>query len=444
MKRIASGEKGLSVPHQEDRTEIGEMAQACQFFKNVMIESERINEEQKKQGENARIEIKEKMLSLTDEIEKEMHNTISQVLENAKGVLLISEELMISSSKVSQESDSVSQATQNAQMNVESVAAATEELSISVNEISQQVSHAASTTQSAVASANITNSTVQNLADAVRGVGDVVLMISDIAEQTNLLALNATIEAARAGEAGKGFSVVAAEVKNLANQTTKATDGITGQIKAIQKATQNSVTAIDNIVKTIQEIDNISSSIAAAVEEQGAATNEISTNTVQASKGTRLVSEKIIGVNKEFQRTTELSSQVKIMTDDVMGHVQGLRDRMVEILRNSYAGDRRESVRYKAENLMVNIHYNNKNYPCDVRDISRDGIGVTSKDLAPILSTGSLVSKDIGGFTQTVDAKICGIGNKELMRIMFLVDEKQRMSMDRFIKARFEGKSEIA
>ena len=444
MKRIASGQKGLSVPYQDDKTEIGQMAQACEFFKDVMIEADRMNAEQKKQGENARIEIKQKMLSLTDEIEREMHETISQVLENAKGVLIISEELSVSSKKVSQESMAVSHATESAQMNVESVAAATEELSISVNEISQQVSHAASVTQSAVTSANDTNATVQKLADAVRSVGDVVLLISDIAEQTNLLALNATIEAARAGEAGKGFAVVAAEVKNLANQTTKATDGITGQITAIQKATQSSVTAIESIVKTIQDIDNISSSIAAAVEEQGAATNEISANTQQASQGTRVVSEKIVGVNKEFQRTNELSSQVKTMTDDVMGHVQGLRDRMVEILRNSYAGDRRENIRYKADNFTIVINSNGKSYPCDVRDISSDGVAAISKDLGSILGTGSVVTLDISGYTQTLDAKICGIGNGELLRIMFLIDEKKRLSMERFLKARFEGKAEVA
>ena len=444
MRRIASGQKGLEVPYQEDKTEIGQMAQSCQFFKEVIIKAEKLTEDQKNQAEYAQKMIKQKMLMLTDEIEKEMQETISQVIENTQGVLKISQEMRVSAQRVSGESQAVSQATERAQMNVESVAAATEELSISVNEISQQVSHAAITAQSAVASANITNETVQQLADAVKNVGDVVLLISDIAEQTNLLALNATIEAARAGDSGKGFSVVAAEVKNLANQTTKATDGITSQITAIQRATQNSVSAIENIVKTIQEIDNISSSIAAAVEEQGAATNEISANTQQAAQGTRSVSEKIVGVNKEFQNTNELSSQVQTMTSDVMERVQGLRLRMVEILRNSYAGDRRVNVRYKTQNYTALANVGGKSYPCDVKDISCDGIAFFSKDLGKVVDQGAALDVELSGYTQKLNGKVCGVMNGEVVRVMFVSDEKQRQSIERFLKARFENKAEKA
>lgn len=444
MRRVASGHKDLEIPYQEDKTEFGKMAQSCNFFKQVVEKAEELSNEQKGLAEKAEYELKQKMLLLTDEIEKEMKETIANVIENAQGVLNISNEMTESATRVAVDSTAVSHATDRAQMNVDSVAAATEELSISVNEISQQVSHAAQTAQTAVSTAHSTNLTVQQLADAVRSVGDVVLLISSIAEQTNLLALNATIEAARAGESGKGFAVVAAEVKNLANQTTKATDGITQQITAIQSATDNAVKAIEEIVKTIQEIDNISASIAAAVEEQGAATNEISANTQQAAQGTREVSEKISTVNTEFQNTSVLSSKVKDTTDEVMTMIQDLKDRMVVILRDSYAGNRRQNPRYKTENYVASILKDGKNYPCDVNDVSCDGLSVVSAELAQHIKEGDLVTVDLSGYMKSLPGHIIGIAGGQVIRIVFKGDERQKQSIERYLEVRFGKQAAIA
>jgi methyl-accepting chemotaxis protein len=191
----------------------------------------------------------------------------------------------------------------NASTNVQTVAAAAEELASSVSEISRQVAAAARVAATASERAGRTNESVQGLADAAQKIGEVVKLISAIAGQTNLLALNATIEAARAGEAGKGFAVVASEVKSLATQTAKATEEIAQQVSAIQGATGDAVTAIKEIGTVIAEVNEISATIAAAVEEQGAATQEIARNAQQAAAGTSEVAQNISGVTEAAGKT---------------------------------------------------------------------------------------------------------------------------------------------
>jgi methyl-accepting chemotaxis protein len=180
----------------------------------------------------------------------------------------------------------------------------------SVNEISRQVQESASIANQAVDQARLTNDRVSALASAAARIGDVVELINNIAGQTNLLALNATIEAARAGEAGRGFAVVASEVKALAEQTAKATGEISTQISGIQAATQESVGAIKEIGDTIGRMSEIASTIASAVEEQGAATQEISRNVQQAAQGTMEVSSNITDVQRGASETGSASSQV--------------------------------------------------------------------------------------------------------------------------------------
>ncbi len=192
----------------------------------------------------------------------------------------------------------VAAASEQASTNVQSVASATEEMAASVNEISRQVQTSGSIANEAVAQARKTNDRVGELAKAAARIGDVVELINTIAGQTNLQALNATIEAARAGEAGRGFAVVASDVKALAEQTATATGEISQQITGIQNATQESVGAIKEIGDTIDRMSEIASTIASAVEEQGAATQEISRNVQQAAQGTQQVSANITGVQR--------------------------------------------------------------------------------------------------------------------------------------------------
>jgi methyl-accepting chemotaxis protein len=180
----------------------------------------------------------------------------------------------------------------------------------SVNEISRQVQESSKIAGEAVKQAQQTDLRINALSQAAGRIGDVVKLITAIAEQTNLLALNATIEAARAGEAGRGFAVVASEVKQLASQTAKATDEISSQIAGMQTATQESVGAIKEISGTIGRISEIAATIAAAVEEQGAATQEIARNVGEAAKGTQQVASNITDVNRGAGETGSASAQV--------------------------------------------------------------------------------------------------------------------------------------
>jgi methyl-accepting chemotaxis protein len=229
-------------------------------------------------------------------------------------------------------------AADHASGNVQAVAAATEELSASIREISQQVQQSAGITNRAVAEAQATDATVQGLAVAAEKIGDIVRLIGDIASQTNLLALNATIEAARAGDAGKGFAVVASEVKNLAMQTAKATEDITAQIASIQGRTNEAVEAIRRIGNTIGEVNGIVSAIAAAVEQQGAATAEIARNVQEASQGTDVVSENIRAASQSADSTGAAADAVRTTANQLaqmMERLKGQVDQFLSGIRES-------------------------------------------------------------------------------------------------------------
>ncbi len=206
--------------------------------------------------------------------------------------------------------DTVSSATTDASNGMETVASASAELTASIGEISRRVSESAAVTREAAEQARSTNATVESLSDAAHQIGEIVGLIAQIASQTNLLALNATIEAARAGEAGKGFAVVAGEVKHLANQTATATKDISEQVSSIQGRTKVAVDAIRHIGSTISHINEMTSAIAAAVEEQSAATDEIARNVEGASGGIHQVSDSLIHVAQLAQRTDTVAHQV--------------------------------------------------------------------------------------------------------------------------------------
>jgi methyl-accepting chemotaxis protein len=244
--------------------------------------------------------------------EANLKTTIKTVSDNAQALASASEELTTVSQQMSSNSEEtatqsnvVAAASEQVSKNVATVAASAEEMSASIKEIAKNANDAAKVATEAVKAASETNKTVAKLGESSIEIGKVIKVITSIAQQTNLLALNATIEAARAGEAGKGFAVVANEVKELAKQTAAATEDISQKIEAIQGDTKSAVVAIDQISKIINSINDIQNTIASAVEEQTATTNEIARNATEAAKGSTEISKNITNVSEAAKNTTE-------------------------------------------------------------------------------------------------------------------------------------------
>jgi len=311
VKELAAGNFGIEIPGAKRSDEIGDMANAITMVRERAEQNAREEAEEKaRQDRVVAQQRKRDMMKLADQFENAVGEIVDAV-SSASNELEASATSLTSMADRSQErATAVAAASEEASTNVQSVASATEELSSSVNEISRQVQESARMASDAVGQARGTTERVSELSKAATRIGDVVELINTIAGQTNLLALNATIEAARAGEAGRGFAVVASEVKALAEQTAKATGEIGQQINGIQAATQDSVNAIKEISGTIERLSEISSTIAAAVEEQGAATQEISRNVQQAALGTGQVSANITDVQRGATETGSASSQV--------------------------------------------------------------------------------------------------------------------------------------
>ena len=326
MKELAEGNFGVVLPGLDRKDEVGDMAQAVEAFKIKAEEKARAEAEAKaKQDQIAAEQRKRDMYQLADVFEGAVGEIIETVSSASTELEASAGTLTHSASRAQELTTLVATASEEASTNVQSVASATEEMSSSVNEISRQVAESAGIAQEAVAQARKTNERVGELVKAAARIGDVVELINTIAGQTNLLALNATIEAARAGEAGRGFAVVASEVKALAEQTAKATGEISQQIAGIQTATQESVGAIQEIGDTIGRMSEISSTIASAVEEQGAATREISRNVQQAAQGTMQVSSNITDVQRGAIETGSASSQVLSAAQSLSGESNRLK-----------------------------------------------------------------------------------------------------------------------
>jgi methyl-accepting chemotaxis protein len=310
LQLLAKGSFDAEITGSDRKDEVGDVARTALVFKENGLAKIRMEAEQK-EGEQSAIRVrKADMIKLANDFEGAVGEIIETVSSASTELEASAGTLTRTAERAQAITTTVAAASEEASTNVQSVASATEEMASSVNEISRQVQESARIASDAVDQARKTNDRVGELSKAATRIGDVVELINTIAGQTNLLALNATIEAARAGESGRGFAVVASEVKALAEQTAKATGEIGQQITGIQAATQESVNAILEISGTIEKLSEISSTIASAVEEQGAATQEISRNLQQAAQGTQQVSSNITDVQRGASETGSASSQV--------------------------------------------------------------------------------------------------------------------------------------
>lgn len=309
MTRLAGGDKTIEIPAVGRKDEVGEMAEAVQVFKDNLIRNEEMaaaaaREQEERNARAARIE------QLTNSFRTSVEALLENVSHSAESMQATARSMSDTAVETTERATSVAAAAEQASQNVNAVSAAAEELANSIAEISRQVSQSTTLATEAAKEAEQTNNVVQELAEAANRIGEVISMINDIAEQTNLLALNATIEAARAGDAGKGFAVVASEVKSLASQTARATEDIGSQIGSIQATTNSAVEAIRRIGERINEMNGITTMVAAAVEEQQAATSEIARNVEQAAAGANEVSSNIGSVSSAAQVTGASANEV--------------------------------------------------------------------------------------------------------------------------------------
>ena len=372
MNRLAAGDTNVVVDGKERGDEIGEIARAVDISKQKAIEKvqqEAALEEQRHQ--QAAVQQRAAMNSLADTFEGSIGKVIETVTAAATELRASSVQMAASASETSVQATTVAASSEQASSNVQTVASACEELTSSINEIASQMNRSQVVAEQASQEAANTTSLVRTLSDTVGKIGDVVTLISDIASQTNLLALNATIEAARAGEAGKGFAVVASEVKNLANQTAKATEDISSQISAVQQSTSDAVNAIGAIADVISQMSEISTSVASAVQEQSAATAEIARNVEQAAIGTSDVSSHIASVEQAAKEGGHAAEQISASSLGLSRQAEFLNQEVNRFLAQVRADKEQMKLVEWSDDLVIGVPAIDREHQARLEEINR-------------------------------------------------------------------------
>ncbi len=336
MVRLAEGDLKSPLPALERSDEVGAMAQAVEVFKiNAIARSEEEVMAAKVQADISNRAERQNQYSNTFDVEA--GTSLGQVTDASVDMRGNAGSMLKQAEQTGQLSQSVASAASLASDSVQTAAAASEQLSISIQAIQRKVQESTTMAANAVKETETTNEGMQSLIEAAGRIDEVVALITEIAEKTNLLALNATIEAARAGDAGKGFAVVATEVKNLANQTAKATEEVVTQVSDIRSATDHAVSSIKGISGTIAAINQLANGISVDVDEQGKATQEIATNMEQASQGTKQVADNIRDVQSASISTGNIAKEVLDSASTLSDKAELLRGRVETFLQDMRA-----------------------------------------------------------------------------------------------------------
>ncbi|WP_158280158.1 methyl-accepting chemotaxis protein [Azospirillum sp. TSH100] len=315
MLRLADHDLEAEVPERGRRDEIGGMARTLEVFKENILRNRQMEQERRSAAAQAAAEKRAAVVDLANRFESRVGRIVDQLGQSASGFQQTASHLSGAVRKAEQDCTSVASASEQASVNVQAVASAAEEMSTAIRGLSGRLVQAAQQSKSTAERAEQARTHLDALSAAIEQVDQVVASINAVASQTNLLALNATIEAARAGEAGKGFAVVASEVKNLANQTHAMTEQIGLQIGTVKAASDRTVEAMRGIIGQVGHIDQSAAEMAASVEQQSAATDEISRNAQQAAIGTNEVSHSVVDIQKAERESGVAAGQVKQSAD---------------------------------------------------------------------------------------------------------------------------------
>jgi methyl-accepting chemotaxis protein len=334
MTSLADGDLSNPAPYTADRTEIGVMARALEVFRGNAEQAERLRQENEEAKARAEVDRQAALSALATAFEAEVGDVLSEVARTAAQLQTSTRVLTASAEETNGLTSAAASASEQASANVQTVAAAAEELSASIREISGRVTRSADMTRQAAEASGRTELVVAELSKAAARIGEVVGLIEQIASQTNLLALNATIEAARAGDSGRGFAVVAHEVKELAGQTANATKEIAQQVASIRSATDETVAMIGAISQSIAAVDESATLIAAAVEEQGAATQEIARNVAEAASGSAEVNANMAALASAVGESERAAGQAEVAATGLAGDAGRLQQQVRTFLAN--------------------------------------------------------------------------------------------------------------
>jgi methyl-accepting chemotaxis protein len=424
--RLGANEAVASIPGGNRRDELGAMAGALARWQEATAQAA----EGKAQAEAAHVKAaadqRKALGGMADTIEAETAVALQQIGVRATAIEATADIMSASATRTGACAREAAAAAGQAQTNVQIVASAAEQLTLSIEEITGQVSRCAAVVGRAVAAGTETRTAIEALNREVEHISAVAGIIGEIAARTNLLALNATIEAARAGDAGKGFAVVASEVKQLATQTARSTQEIAKHINQVRSATQASITAVIGIEKTITEIDAISGSIAAAVEQQGAATAEIARNVGETADAANAMTNRTNQVSAEAVDTNRHAVDVHSGTVALGKAMEQLRHAVIRVVRTSTTEvNRRQNRRFPVDlpgRLVIDGRGEN---PVHVKDLSEHGAHVTG---APGIATGTHVTLSLDGVNPPLSCTVRSSGDDGL-HLAFTLDANTQAAL---------------